>query len=250
MTNLESKLILVTGASSGIGRDTAMLLSRLGARLCLIARNEERLRQTEGQLQGGGHASYPFDLEDADGLPALMKTMVQTHGPFHGVVHSAGILQLMPISGVNAKRFEKTMRVNVLAGIMMVRGLAQKDCHTTGKASAVLLSSTAALIGSPGQAMYCASKGALMSFAKEAAVELAPLGIRINCVAPAAVRSEMLDQLQKSVPEHHFKQMEKDHPLGFGTTLDVANAVAFLLGDTGAWITGTTLVVDGGVTAH
>jgi NAD(P)-dependent dehydrogenase (short-subunit alcohol dehydrogenase family) len=249
MTNLEGKRILVSGASSGIGRDTAIHLSRLGARLCLVARNEERLRQTEGQLHGDGHASFPFDLEDADAIPPLMKTMVQTHGPFHGIVHSAGILQLMPIAGVNAKRFEKTMRINVLAGLMMVRGLAQKDCHAA-KASAVLITSTAALIGSPGQAMYCASKGALVSFAKEAAVELAPQGIRVNCVAPAAVRSEMLDQLQKSVPAHHFEQMEKDHPLGFGTTLDVAHAVAFLLGDTGAWITGTTLVVDGGVTAH
>jgi len=250
MTNLEGKRILISGASSGIGRETAVVLSKLGAKLCLVARSEERLKQTQDQLIGEGHTIHPYDLENCDQIPALIKTICQAQGPLHGIVHSAGILQLMPVSGVNTKRFERTMRVNVLAGIMLVRGLVQKDCHQPGNASAVLMSSTAALIGSPGQSMYCASKGALVSFAKVAAVELAPQGVRINCVAPAAVRSEMLDQLKATVPAHHFEQMEKDHPLGFGTTLDVANAAAFLLGDTGRWITGTTLVVDGGVTAR
>jgi NAD(P)-dependent dehydrogenase (short-subunit alcohol dehydrogenase family) len=250
MSDLAGKLIVVTGASSGIGRETALHLAGLDSRVCLVARREDKLREVLASLPGDGHSIHPFDLEDGDAIPALMTKIAEAHGAIGGVVHSAGILQLMPIAGVNAKRFERTMRINVLAGIMLVRGLTQKSCLQGGKASAVLVASTAALIGSPGQAMYAASKGALVSFAREAAVELAPIGVRVNCVAPAAVRSEMLDQLQKNVPPHQFEALEKAHPLGFGTARDVANAAAFLLGDTAAWITGTTLVVDGGVTAH
>jgi NAD(P)-dependent dehydrogenase (short-subunit alcohol dehydrogenase family) len=113
----------------------------------------------------------------------------------------------------------------------------------------VLLASTAALVGVPGNSVYAASKGAVISLARALAMELAPKRIRINCVAPALVKTEMFERYRTSVTEQQRQLFESVHPLGLGEAIDVANAIAFLLAGTGRWITGTTLVLDGGYTA-
>jgi NAD(P)-dependent dehydrogenase (short-subunit alcohol dehydrogenase family) len=141
------------------------------------------------------------------------------------------------------------MRINFSAAVVLSKALYQRGCYVPG-ASIVLLSSVAAHRGYPAKSAYCASKAALEGFCRSLAVELARDRVRINCVAPGMVRSEMLDQARETLPEGQLDVIQAQHPLGLGTPVDVAGAIAFLLADTGKWITGTTFVVDGGCLAQ
>ncbi len=247
--DLSGRTILVTGASSGIGRETALLLSRLGARVVLVARNAERLNEVMHGLEGSGHSAELFDLMAVDEIPAWMKKICANSGRLNGVVHSAGAQLMRPIQITRAEDVESVMRVNTTAAFGLARGLCQKDV-LGDSASIVLISSAAGLTGQPGRTAYAASKGAVMALVRALAIELARQKIRVNCVAPAVVESEMSEQIRAAVTEEQFASIVAQHPLGLGTTLDVAHAIAFLLAGTGRWITGSTLIVDGGYTAQ
>jgi NAD(P)-dependent dehydrogenase (short-subunit alcohol dehydrogenase family) len=246
---MKGRTILVTGASSGIGRETAILLSRLEANVVITGRNALRLEETRSLMTGATHRTEVFDLTDADAIPEWVRRVTLQAGPLNGLVHSAGVQQTTPLRVVSAARIEEVMRTNVVSAIMLVRGFRQKGCSSRG-GSVVLISSVTGLIGQPGIAAYSASKAALMGFTKSAAMELAGEGIRVNCIAPGYVETEMAAEYRGNLPVQQFEEIEKMHPLGLGKPIDVANAVAFLLADTGRWITGTTLVVDGGYTAR
>ena len=246
--DLTGRTIVVTGASSGIGRDTAVLLAELGARVVLVARDRARREQTAAAMQGAGHLIEEMDLAQADALPAWLKTVVATTGPLHGLVHSAGNQITVPIRVLDTKLFEKHMHVNVYAAGTLIKGFQQAGCFHPDGSSIVLLASTAALVGVPGNSVYAASKGAVISLARALAMELVPKRIRINCVAPALVETEMFERYNQSITEEQRKRFEAVHPLGLGKPRDVSNAIAFLLADTARWITGHTLVLDGGYT--
>jgi NAD(P)-dependent dehydrogenase (short-subunit alcohol dehydrogenase family) len=244
---LKGKTILVTGASSGIGKQTAITLSILGARLVLVARDISRLKETASQMNHSNHHIIPFDLNNTDEIPHWMMSISEDIGPLDGLVHSAGIVQLQPLRYLKQNDLESLMRINLFAAMALAKGYRQRGvCNKGG--SIVFLSSVRGISGEAGVAAYAASKGALISMTKSLAVELAPEKIRINCVAPGLVQTEMVNN-DKQLPAQ-LERMEQQHLLGIGTPEDVANAIAFLLADTGKWITGTTLVVDGGYTAH
>ena len=141
------------------------------------------------------------------------------------------------------------MRVNFTTAVMLVKAFRQKGCCSRGS-SVVLLSSVAGLTGRPAISIYAASKAALIGFSKAAALELAPEGIRVNCVAPGYVATEMWGDVSETLTGEQFEAIRAMHPLGIGNPRDVAYPIAFLLAETGRWITGTTLVVDGGYTSH
>jgi len=141
------------------------------------------------------------------------------------------------------------MKTNLSSAVMLARGFTQKSCSVRG-GSIVFLSSVLALAGSPGAAVYSASKAALIGLTRSLAVELSRDGYRVNCVAPGYVRSAMTDQARESMLPEQFEAIERMHLLGFGEPRDVAGAIAFLLADTGRWVTGTTMVIDGGYSAH
>ena len=241
--------VLVTGASSGIGRETAILLSELGARVVLAGRDQQRLEETRSRLRGEGHALEAFDLaESLDALPAWIKGIAGRMGPLHGLVHCAGVFQFLPLQMCTAPRLEAMFRVNVMSAILLVKGFRQQGCAAPG-GSVVLMSSAAGIAGQPGISVYSASKAALIGFMRSAALELAPQKLRINCVAPGVVESEMSVRSREALTPEQFQAIEERHPLGLGTTRDVACAAAYLLAKTGRWITGTTLILDGGFTA-
>ena len=246
--DLSGRTVLVTGASAGIGRETAILLSELNAKLVLAGRNEERLRETLGVLSGSGHQMEMVDLSAVDRIPQWIKSVVGVNGPLHGLVHAAGKQVTGSIRMVSPGNIDDVLKINLYSAIMLARGFCQKSCFVAG-GSMVFVSSIMGLVSKPAISLYSASKAALSGLSKSLALELAPDRIRVNCVAPAFVETDMLNQLREMLLPEQFQALEQAHPLGFGTPRDVANAAAFLLADTGRWITGTTLVVDGGYSA-
>jgi NAD(P)-dependent dehydrogenase (short-subunit alcohol dehydrogenase family) len=252
MTNpfdLTRRRVLVTGASSGIGRAAAILLSQLGANLVLTARRTEALEQTRAALAGDGHVVEPFDMSAVDHLPEWMKTLTAAHGVLSGAVHAAGIRKTMPLRAQSLEALQQTFRVNVESAMMLAKGFRQKGCCTR-PSSLVFITSVAAFAGGPAMAAYAASKAALGGMTRSLAIELAGEGIRVNCVAPGMVESDMSDEIRRVVGDASFAAIVAQHPLGLGDPRDVAGAVAYLLSDAARWTTGQTLVVDGGFSAQ
>jgi NAD(P)-dependent dehydrogenase (short-subunit alcohol dehydrogenase family) len=247
--DLSGRVVLVTGASSGIGRDTALLLSQLGARLVLVGRDSGRLNEALSELAGEGHTVESFDLSAAEQIPLWIKGLASNVGPLSGAVHCAGVYSNRPLRILDVEKFEDVQRINVTASMMIAKGFRQKGC-CAASSSIVLLSSVTGIVGQPGIAAYASSKAAVLGLTRCLALELAREHIRVNCVAPAMVKTEMADQLFKTLSPEQVTSIEEAHPLGIGRPRDVAHAIAFLLSDAARWITGSVLVVDGGYTAR
>jgi NAD(P)-dependent dehydrogenase (short-subunit alcohol dehydrogenase family) len=246
--SLEGKHILVTGASSGIGREVAVWLSSQGARITLVARDQQRLEETRQRLTGDGHSIAAVDFLTTVDVSAWMKGLAKQSTPFDGLVHAAGIQAPMPIRATSLSHWEKIMATNVTSSFSLIKAFRQKGvCQ--GASSIVLISSVMAKAGEPALLGYCASKGAVESMVRAAAIELAREGIRVNCVAPGVVKTEMADTLKDLVGVDSMELIERKHPLGFGSPADVAYAVNYLLSPAARWVTGTSLVVDGGYLA-
>jgi 3-oxoacyl-[acyl-carrier protein] reductase len=243
------RTILVTGGSSGIGRETAVVLSELGARVILTGRRIAELELTSKKLAPGAHAVESFDLTDLNGVPDWVRGLAARYGAFHGLVHAAGIRSTVGLRGLSLDALHQTFRVNLDSAVMLAKGFRQKGCCDAAS-SIVFVSSVAALTGSPATAAYSASKAALIGLTKSLAIELAREGIRVNCIAPGMVESEMADQMRRTVGEDQFAAITAQYPLGVGTPWDVACAAAYLLSDGARWMTGHTLVLDGGFSAQ
>ncbi len=238
---------LVTGASSGIGRETATLLSRLGARVLLVGRDPVRLEQACQALEGSGHSYVTRDLSDVDPIPNWLISLSNEMGPFDGLVHSAGAHSIWPLAGVNQARIASVFQINVNAAFSLVKAYRLKGV-CTGYKSVVLISSVVGLVGQAGVSIYSASKGAVIALTRSLALELADEGIRVNCIAAGLVQTELTERVSKTLGSQRMSEIIAMHPLGLGHASDVALAAAFLLGDSARWITGTAMVVDGGYT--
>lgn len=247
--SLAGKRILVTGASSGLGRACAEMISRLGGEVVLVARDELRLQQTLERLEGSGHRMEVFDLSNVEAIPGWMKEVTAEDKPLDGLVHSAGIQITMPIKMMKVTEYERLMTINLTSAYFLAKGFRQRGVYST-PASLVFLSSTAGLVGQAALSAYCASKAALQGLSKSLALEFSREGIRINCVSPGLVETEMVKGLSKEMTQEQLEMSISAHPLGLGQPEDVAHAVVFLLANTGRWITGSNLVIDGGYTAH
>ncbi len=245
--SLQTKNIVITGASSGIGRSVAIECSRAGATVFLLARNQERLEETFSQLSPGNHRMAVSDLKDVANLESTVAALLPGGSQVFGMVHAAGAIFTAPFSMTRPKHFESLYAVNVIAGFELARILSQKkyvDLQTGG--SYVFISSISALHGQQGAVAYASSKGALLAGVRSMALELTVKKIRVNAVSPGIVKTPMADTLFDSLPGEAAEQLLKQHPLGFGDPQDVAFSCIYLMSEAGRWITGQNLVTDGG----
>ena len=249
MISLSGKKILITGASSGIGKSIAMLAAEAGARVVLIARRERLLSDIIDELKSQDHQYFAIDITDDEKVGSSIKQAVSDGVPFDGFVHSAGSELTVPLKMLNANALEKVMSVNTFAAFNISKILTQRGNFKTQGGSFVFIGSVMAALGQPAKIGYCASKGALVAGAKAMALELAYKKIRVNAILPGMVKSEMSLELLSHLDESNIKRITDMHPLGIGQVTDVANAALFLLSDLAGWITGTSLFIDGGYSA-
>ncbi|MBQ6066473.1 MAG: SDR family oxidoreductase [Clostridia bacterium] len=249
--NLSGKHILVTGASSGIGRETALQLSKIGAKVSMLDRNAERLSDTLSQAVGQGHHAYEVDLADIESLEEKVKRIIQEAGPFDGFVQCAGITEDLPFGNYKYARLHNIMTVNFYSFFELVRVMTKKGRYHEGM-SIVALSSSTANCGTIAQSAYGASKAAMNGAMRCMARELAPKGIRVNTILPGPTNTEMyrahLELKGNLEQEPGAKKVGRNY-LGMNEPVDVANAVIFLLSPASRMITGIELPVDGGFTS-
>jgi NAD(P)-dependent dehydrogenase (short-subunit alcohol dehydrogenase family) len=242
--------ILVTGASSGIGAATALRLASAGARLVLVGRDADRLQQTFTALTGNGHLSYQCDLTDETATIDLLKTIRTEVSELHGMAHCAGNHWLKPLQLTDNASLHEMLDSHVGSSIILARGLLSSRLTPKSGCAIVWISSVAALQGGAGSLAYAAAKGAMISAMRVLAVELARRKIRINTVVPGVVQTPQSAAFLSQLTPEQIESIAKEHLLGLGEPEDVAAAIQFLLSADARWITGTTLVIDGGLSCH
>lgn len=247
---LSEKNILVTGASSGIGKGIAIFLSKLGANIIMAARNEERLKETYNELEPGNHSYYLIDLNNLNEIEGMMKSICSNGRRLNGIVHSAGVSRTIPIQYLKLDDLKSIMSINFYSFVELVKHFSNRKYNDNG-GSIVAISSISSKVGARGLAAYSASKGALDSAIRSMALELAPRNIRINSIEPGMIKTQIYDGLIELVNNKDFEaELKKRQIMGLGKPEDVASAAAFLLSDASRFITGTAMVVDGGYLAH
>lgn len=242
--SLEGKTILVTGASSGIGRGIATECSKMGAKVILNGRNAERLHETLDKMEGEGHQILVGDLANQQDLQKMAEALPE----LHGWVNSAGIPKVCPIKYYDRKDVEEIFNVNTISTMMLLSMLVKKKKLRRGSSIVFISAVTGAFVGSKGDTSYCATKGAVNGFMKGAALELASQGIRVNSINPGLVPTNILNLANNIAgEEHHTEIMLERYPLKrLGTPEDIGNGAVYLLSDASSWVTGTNLVIDGG----
>lgn len=241
--DLTNKTIVVTGAGSGIGRETAKVLSEQGARVVMLDLNQEGLDGTKALLAGEGHIIRAADLTDFEALPELVKGIIAETGAVDGLVHCAGISSRKPLNVLRPEGFSKVMEVNFYSFEELTRLFTKRGNMNDG-GSIVVMSSISSIRGYKAKTEYCVSKAAVDAFVRCMALELAPKRIRINSVMAAEVLTPLA--LKARETNAMVGAADFEAPLGPSEPYEVANTIAFLLSDATKTITGTSILIDGG----
>lgn len=240
--DLTGKTILVTGASSGIGRQTAVTLSEAGAKVILTARREKQLQETRSMLEGDGHVYYPFDLCDLENIGQFLRRITEEHGKMQGLAFCAGITEVRPCRMTTPEVLRHVMTTNFYSFFEMVCQFAKKK-HSDDGAKIAVISSAASVRPGKGQSAYAASKGAVDASVRVLAQELMGRHININCVRPGTVESPMTQNLAEDSLAHALEIQ----PLGIIPAKDVAIMITYLLSAAADMITGRGFDIEGGV---
>lgn len=242
--SLEGKTILITGASSGIGRGIAIECSKVGAKVVITGRNIERLNETYEKLEGNDHYIFPADLSKQEDIENLVSEIPN----LNGCVHSAGIPKLCAVKFIDRNLLEDIIGVNTIAPILLTSLLIKKKKLLKASSIVFISSISGVFVANTGESPYSATKGAISGFAKGAALELAAQSTRVNSINPGLVPTNILS-LSNTVfsPEQLEETMFKRYPLKrLGTPEDIAYGAIYLLSDASSWVTGINLVIDGG----
>ena len=241
--SLFGKTILITGASSGIGKATAIECSKMGAKVIITARNVERLEQTIKQMAGSDHEYIQADLSRYEDI----KKLVNNVSEIDGLVNNAGISKPTLTQFISEEVVNDIFLVNTFAPIYLTQGLL-KQKRIKNKGSIVFTSSISGLACSEvGESLYSASKAAINGFVKGAAIELATKGIRLNTVNPGLIDTNIFDE--GIITKEQLEEKKKKYPLRrFGKPEEVAYAIIYFLSDASLWTTGANLIIDGGYT--
>jgi len=249
--SLENKVIIVTGASSGIGAQCAIDCSKMGAKVVLVARNKERLKQTFEKMDGNGHLIMSVDLsQPSSGLKDIIKDIVGTMGKISGVVNCAGITSVTPLKLVSDDLLDNFFRTNVYSSINLSKEVTRVGNYDKEKGcSIIFFASIMGVVGDKCKTLYSATKGALIAASRSMACELAKNKVRVNVVSPGAIETPINANLPHMADPELRKELEDKHLLGLGECSDISNACIYLLSDASKWVTGQNLIVDGGYTA-
>lgn len=238
--SLAGKTVLVTGASSGIGQAIAVSVSKMGANVVINGRNIAKLENTFSQLAGDDNSIIAADLTNNEEIAKLADAVP----PLDGIVHCAGVGHRMPAKMLTENDIDIVMKANFNGAVLLQAALLSKK-KVKKDSSIVFIASKAADYPSPGNAVYSASKGALISYAKCLALELAPRGIRVNCICPAMVWTDLI--MQNEVTMEQLQESEKNYPLKrYGKPEDVANVAIYLLSNASSWMTNSCIDLTGG----
>jgi NAD(P)-dependent dehydrogenase (short-subunit alcohol dehydrogenase family) len=247
--SLSNKFILLTGASSGIGRETSILLSKLGAKLLLIDINQSGLLKT---IEYCPNETIPLvlDLTDSETLKIKIIDLVKKHGKLDGVAHIAGKPSIVPLKSISQSSATDIFQLNTYSAIDLAKIFVNHNVFSGKSGSIVFISSVYGLVGSSANVAYASSKAALHGITKSLSIELAPKKIRVNCIAPGFIKTEMMANNKDKFNDEYINKLDKMHPLGLGEAIDISYMIAFLLSDLSKWMTGSILSLDGGFTAQ
>lgn len=245
MLSLKDKNILITGASSGIGKATSILFSELGANVIITARNEEKLDETYKALNPSiHHLKINADLTQVNDIKSLVKLLPA----IDGIVHCCGKVMPVPVKFIKESQLQDVFSVNYFSAVNLISELLMQK-KINNNSSIAFISSVSTLHAYFGGAPYISSKAALEGYAKTLALELAPKKIRVNVLQPALVRTAIFDStINAAIDTEKMNELVNSYPLGIGEPIDVANALAFFMSDASKWITGSSLKMDGGLT--
>lgn len=242
--SLEGKTILVTGASSGIGRATAIECSKLGANVIVTARSKERLQETYEMLEGSENRQVIAELTNNEDLGSLVTSV----GKIDGVVLCAGKGKTLPVLFSTREEFDDIYNVNFFSQVELLRMLAKKKCLNYNSSVVVVASIGGNYRFSPGNAIYGSSKAALRSMVQFCSIEFAPKKIRVNGVCPGMVETPLINR--GTLTDEQFEADKATYPLKrYGQPEEIAHGIIYLLSDASSWVTGQSLVIDGGITA-
>lgn len=248
--SLKGKNVLVSGASSGIGRQCAIDFSFNGANVFLLGRNVEELKKTKELCAQDVNVKYfSVDFGALDMLPKEISSISEEIGTVHGFLHAAGIEKSLPYAHLKTEDYQRIYDVNFISAMEIIKVISNKK-YRGDKAKYVLVSSITSVIGRPTVTAYAASKGAMVSAVKSLSLELAKKGVCINCISPGTILTPMMVKVMDSLTEEQRTARKDSFPLGLGEPSDVSNAAVFLLSDAARWITGQNIIIDGGYTAH
>lgn len=241
--SLEGKTILVTGASSGIGKATAIECSKLGARVIALGRNEDRLKETMSQMESEGCLSYSVDLTKSEDVDTVIASLPK----LDGVVNAAGIASTILFQFATPEKMRNMFETNFFAPVEFTRLLLKKKLVNKGGSIVFFSSVDGPINAHVGNSTYCATKGAIASIAKGMAVELASKGIRVNYLMPGQTETPLIHG--ESITQEQLELDKKNYPLGrYGRPEEVAYGAIYFLSDASSFTTGAGLVIDGGFT--